>query len=63
MENRCVCCGEIIPEGRQVCEKCEREAEDEDYKISGQDQRRGLHCRGKVLPMRVRPGDGTDRLV
>lgn len=22
MENRCVCCGEIIPEGRQVCERC-----------------------------------------
>ena len=21
--NRCVCCGEIIPEGRQVCSKCE----------------------------------------
>ena len=53
MENRCVCCGEIIPEGRQVCIRCEREAEDEDYKISGQDQRRGLHSRGKVLPMRV----------
>ena len=23
MENRCVCCGEIIPEGRQVCVRCE----------------------------------------
>lgn len=23
MENRCVCCGEIIPEGRQVCPLCE----------------------------------------
>lgn len=22
-ENRCVCCGEIIPEGRQVCHQCE----------------------------------------
>ena len=22
----CVCCGEIIPEGRQVCPKCERSA-------------------------------------
>lgn len=22
-ENRCVCCGEIIPEGRQVCPNCE----------------------------------------
>lgn len=24
--NRCVCCGEIIPEGRMVCPVCEREA-------------------------------------
>lgn len=26
MENRCVCCGEIIPEGRMVCPKCEKGA-------------------------------------
>ena len=24
MEERCICCGEIIPEGRQVCPNCER---------------------------------------
>lgn len=24
MENRCISCGEIIPEGRQVCGVCER---------------------------------------
>lgn len=23
-EDRCVICGEIVPEGRQVCPKCER---------------------------------------
>lgn len=23
-EDRCVCCGETIPEGRQVCIKCEK---------------------------------------
>lgn len=23
MEERCICCGEIIPEGRQVCPQCE----------------------------------------
>lgn len=23
MENRCVCCGAVIPEGRQVCPACE----------------------------------------
>ena len=22
-DNRCVCCGKQIPEGRQVCEECE----------------------------------------
>lgn len=22
-ENRCICCGEIIPEGRHVCPTCE----------------------------------------
>lgn len=28
MENRCVCCGEIIPEGRMVCPNCEEEAKE-----------------------------------
>ena len=23
-ENTCVCCGEIIPEGRMVCPRCEK---------------------------------------
>ena len=23
MEDRCICCGEIVPEGRQVCPGCE----------------------------------------
>lgn len=23
MEEKCICCGEVIPEGRQVCPKCE----------------------------------------
>lgn len=26
-ENRCVCCGEIIPEGRQVCIGCWNKAQ------------------------------------
>lgn len=25
--DRCVCCGEIIPEGRMICPKCEKEGE------------------------------------
>ena len=24
--DRCVCCGDVIPEGRQVCPKCEEES-------------------------------------
>lgn len=24
LENTCVCCGAVIPEGRQVCHNCER---------------------------------------
>ena len=24
--DRCICCGEIIPEGRLICPKCEAEA-------------------------------------
>lgn len=27
-DNRCVCCGEIIPEGRMVCLKCEKVVEE-----------------------------------
>lgn len=27
-ENRCVVCGDVIPEGRQVCPICEARAED-----------------------------------
>lgn len=23
MEDRCICCGEIIPEGKMICAKCE----------------------------------------
>ena len=28
MENRCVCCGAIIPEGRMVCPMCEMAADE-----------------------------------
>ena len=29
-DNRCVCCGRIIPEGRQVCPMCEEKAKRRD---------------------------------
>jgi DNA-directed RNA polymerase subunit N (RpoN/RPB10) len=30
MANRCVCCGEVIPEGWQVCYECENRQNDEE---------------------------------
>lgn len=27
--NRCICCGEIIPEGTQFCKKCDEESYNE----------------------------------
>lgn len=39
MEERCVICGEIIPEGRQVCPKCEKRRWDDE-------QREGDYNRG-----------------
>ena len=29
MEDRCICCGEIIPEGQQVCKECMQEKKPE----------------------------------
>lgn len=33
MEDRCVICGKIIPEGRQVCPECERTAVSQDCPV------------------------------
>ena len=30
MENKCVCCGADIPEGRQVCPNCENKTTEGD---------------------------------
>lgn len=30
MENKCVCCGVDVPEGRQVCPQCENKEEDKE---------------------------------
>lgn len=32
MENKCVVCGDIIPEGRQVCFNCEKKTVDKSFK-------------------------------
>ena len=35
MEERCVICGEVIPEGRQVCPKCERRRWEDEHDQGG----------------------------
>ena len=35
--DRCVCCGEIIPEGRMVCPQCEGRVEDAKSERDGDD--------------------------
>ena len=53
MEERCIFCGEIIPEGRQVCPNCEKDESDYEFKVGDEvittDGRRGVisdvcHC-------------------
>ena len=36
-DNRCVCCGEIIPEGQQVCMNCQKKAENGEQKETTKD--------------------------
>ena len=61
MENRCVCCGSIIPEGRQVCKECEVKAgmNREGYKDPTAEQAFG-GLKMRLLPIRVKyfkPGE------
>ena len=34
---RCVMCGKIIPEGRQVCYGCERQTSEKESEVQGND--------------------------
>ena len=31
-DNRCVCCGDVIPEGRMVCPNCEEKEKADDIR-------------------------------
>lgn len=31
MDNTCVCCGSIIPEGRMICWECEHKVDNTNY--------------------------------
>lgn len=50
MENRCVCCGEVIPEGRQVCISCmQKSSNDKTNKIAGWIELTDLYSDTKIL--------------
>lgn len=60
MSERCVCCGEAIPEGRQVCPACEKGTKREDKMMINeflQNYRRVEHGMNVTRP-RVRCADG-----
>ena len=44
MENRCVCCGAIIPEGRMVCPMCEMTADEGNAQNRLKEVEHGRHC-------------------
>ncbi len=57
MEDRCVMCGDIIPEGRQVCPICEAGAYTEEVYLmytdtAGNFQWRGTHTGHHVIRRR-----------
>ena len=37
MEDKCIICGSIIPEGRQVCKACEKECDEFDSLVGWAD--------------------------
>lgn len=53
-EERCVCCGEIIPEGRMICRRCE---------VSGEDITRQLTRRIAELKKLVQYHETTIRMI
>ena len=58
---RCVCCGEAIPEGRQVCPACEKGTKREDIKMTNNDflqKYRRVEYGMNVTRPRVRCADG-----
>ena len=53
-EDRCVCCGEIISEGRMICERCE---------VSDEEIRRQLTTRIAYLEGEIKYHETTIRLI
>ena len=44
MENFCLCCGEIIPEGRQVCWACEHGYDVTENRIASENLTEQIVC-------------------
>lgn len=61
-ENRCVCCGEIIPEGRQVCIRCERTTYGKETNMNEKQVDRIIEIVGKALAGEL-PEDVIDDLL
>ena len=53
-EDRCVCCGEIIAEGRMICERCE---------VSGEEITRRLTDRIALLEEKLKYHETTIRMI
>lgn len=53
MKDRCVCCGEIIPEGRMVCYMCEHSLD-----RKNEDERKMV-----TLSLRKKEGSGIEKKI
>ena len=57
MDNRCVCCGEIIPEGRQVCPNCEAFYEKQGIRfVDSYDNENNCNAKLKITVVRSEQG-------
>ena len=58
MEDRCVCCGEIIPEGRQICINCEN---NDELRIDEMDEKKVREAIDFIKTL-IAAGNGDERL-
>lgn len=54
MDNFCVCCGAIVPEGRMVCPICEMVADEKVALIPGSDRLKKGICEREDVPETLR---------
>ena len=56
MEDRCVMCGEVIPEGRWVCPICEHKINEDHHKAEVEREYQFVQLMNPCIPNRVNPG-------